>query len=214
MFATILLTSALVTSTAQADCAWPPKIESGVVAVHGLVTNRSSFDLSQIRDLARKSGAALPHPPFGFYMASFGHDLAIRLDQRSAPDRGSCGFAVIITVRLALVNRTVEIARDLSPGSCLYEKVVQRYHKDAAADDAVLSRYVQLVTQALRESWPGIEDLLAVSKTFEEAGIRRLVEPLVDKALQDIEEVRREAMTGSNTDGEPGSLTELCTPSL
>jgi hypothetical protein len=118
MLTTILLSSTLLTGAAPSDCAGPPTVASGVVAVHGLVGERSSFSLAQLREMAQRSGAAERHPVFGFYKASFGHDLAIRMEQHINPATGQCGFVVTVTARLILMDRVVDIARDLGRTSC------------------------------------------------------------------------------------------------
>lgn len=187
------------------------RVASGVAALHGEVMEAESFSLAEIQDMARRSGAVLAHPPLGFYRADSGYDYQVRTEEQTSPDGTRCGTLTTVTVRLLLVNRTVQIARDLRERGCDRDVVARHYLKHAAADDRVLSRHVQDLHQALVAAWPVIQKRLPASGTPDEVALRQAVEPVVVRSMAVAEQAQRAALAEVDTSGEVRALASSCT---
>lgn len=212
MLHTVLLSSMLLASSAAAGtCSEPPKVAFGVTALHDGVAEGASYSLAEIQALARRSGAAAGrHPPLGFYVSSLAHDVVIRTERRTSPDGSRCGFLTVVTLRLALVNRAVEVAQDFRDRPCLYEAALRHYRKHAAADDAALSRLVGIANETMTAAWPGIEAELGGSGAADEEAVRRVVEPVVGPMLDKVERTRAEAIAAADSREEVETLAKAC----
>lgn len=209
MMDALVLVSALVMVGAD-RCAEPPRVASGVAALHGEVAEAESFSLAEIQDMARRSGAVLAHPPLGFYKADSGHDYQIQTEEQTSPDGTRCGTLTTVTVRLLLVNRTVEIARDLRERGCDRDAVSRHYLKHGAADDRALSRHVQDLHQALVAAWPVIRERLPAVGVPDEAALRQAVEPVVASSMAAAEQAQKAALAAVDSDAEVRALVSSC----
>ena len=213
MLHTALLSVVLVAGTPGEACSEPPRAAWGVVALHGAVSEDASLPLAEIREMARRRNLAPAHPPLGFYMNSFAHDLIVRTDRRNSPDGSRCGYVTTVTVRLALLDRVIEVARDLKGDSCTYEAVLRHYYKHATAYDAALSLYVTLLRYELTEAWPRLEGTLGTSGKPDETVIREAIEPVVGRVLSDVEQVRTKAIAAVDSGREVERLAAACSRS-
>lgn len=84
MLDAFVLASALV-AVAAGRCAEPPRIASGVAALHGEVAEAESFKLSEIEEMARQSGAVLAHPRSASTWPASGTTTRSAASSRSAP---------------------------------------------------------------------------------------------------------------------------------
>lgn len=200
----------LVASLGPAGCAEPPRIASGVAALHGEVIESEAFPLADIQDLARRSGKALAHPPLGFYASGFGHTYDIRTVTETSPDSARCGTLTTVTVRLVLIDRAVVIASDLRERGCDREAVARHYLKHAAADDKALSQGVQILNKALLAAWPAIREQVSRSGAPEEADLRRAIEPIVARSMSAIDRVRAAAGAEVESAAEVLALASAC----
>lgn len=214
MLGTLVLASAFVASGANA-CKEPPRIASGVSALHGEIVEAESFTLAELQDMAQRSGAVLCcavllHTPLGFYTASFGHDYQVRSETQTSDDGTRCGTLTTITVRLMLVNRAVVVARDLRERGCDRDAVARHYTKHALADDQALSRHVPILHQALVAAWPAIRERLASSGPTDEASLRQVIEPVVAQLVDVAEKDRMASIAAVDSGGEVLALTSAC----
>lgn len=111
-----------------------------------------------------------------------------------------------MTVRLSLVDRVIEVASDLEGRGCSLPAVLRHYRKHAAADDVVLSQFVQVTTRALRDAWPKMQDRLGPNGGNDELGLRSIVETVLDRTLHDYKRVRTGALAAVDTSEEMESL--------
>ena len=192
-------------------CAEPPRIASGVAALHGGVTETESFTLAEIREMARRSGKALAHPPLGFYITNFGHAYDTRTVTETSPDGARCGTLTTVTVRLVLTDRAVVVASDLREHGCDREAVARHYRKHAAADDEAVSEGVQVLNKDLIAAWPAIQGRLPPSGAPDGADLRAAIEPVVAKSMAGVERMRAEATAKVDTADEVLALASLCT---
>lgn len=195
-------------------CAEPPRIGSGVAALHGEVLESETFTLAEIREMARRSGQALAHPPLGFYIAGFGHGYDVRTVVETSPDGARCGTLTTVTVRLVLTDRAVVLARDLSEHGCDREAVARHYRKHAAADDRAVSEGVQVLNKALAAAWPVIRERLPLSGAPDEADLRAVMEPVIAKPMAAVEQGRAAAIAKVDTAEEVLALTSSCVTRL
>lgn len=188
------------------SCTEPPRIASGVIAFHGSIDDKSDYSRSDIRELAQKSGKPLPHAPLGFYIGSIGHDVMVRTERQASPDGSRCDYLTTVTVRISLVNRVIQIANDVDAGGCKRNVVLNHYRKHAAADDRVLSQYVQTVNKALRDAWPQMSGKLNPSGHPDEDGIREIAESVINQASDDFKSIRADAAAAVDSPSEVKSL--------
>lgn len=116
-----------------------------------------------------------------------------------------------VTVRLVLVDRVLEIVRDLGERGCDRDAVVRHYRKHAAADDQALSRHVQGLNQALTAAWPVIRERLPASGDPDEAALRQTVEPVVTRSMDAAGQARRAALGEVDSAAEVVALASACT---
>lgn len=192
-------------------CAEPPRVASGVAALHGGVTEAESFTLAEIREMARRSGKALVHPPLGFYITNFGHAYDTRTVTETSPDGARCGTLTTVTVRLVLTDRAVVVASDLHEYGCDREAVARHYRKHAAADDQAVSEGVQVLNKDLIAAWPAIQGRLPPSGAPDAADLRAAIEPVVARSMAGVERMRAEATAKVDTADEVLALASLCT---
>jgi len=99
----ILLLATTVFTAGAGRCTEPPRIASGVAALHGQVVEAESFTVAELRDMARQRGAAMAHAPLGFYAAKFGHGYQVHTETQASADGTQCGTLTTVTVRLVLI---------------------------------------------------------------------------------------------------------------
>ncbi len=191
-------------------CAEPPRIASGVTALHGEVVESEAFTLAEIQEMARRSGQALAHPPLGFYIAGFGHGYDVRTVVEASPDGARCGTLTTVTVQLVLTDRAVVLARDLREHGCDREAVARHYRKHAEADDKAVSEGVQVLNNALSAAWPIIRERLHLSGAPDEADLRAVMEPLIARPMVAVEQGRAAAPAKVDTAEEVLALTSAC----
>lgn len=175
------------------SCMEPPRIASGVLAYHGPVEERADYDLAQIRKLAKRSDKPLPHAPLGFYIGALSQKVVVGTERQASPDGSRCDYLTTVTVRLSLVDRLIEVAADLDGNDCKRAVVLKHYQKHAAADDRVLSLYVQTVNKVLRDAWPLMAAKLNPLGYPDENGIRQVVHDVLNRVFEKYEPIREEA---------------------
>jgi len=208
MHPSILLQLLWLAGSPSAGCTEPPRIASGVLAYHGPVEERSDYDLSQIRELANRSDRPLQHAPLGFYIGSLSQDITVGTERQTSPDGSRCDYLTTVTVRLSLVDRVIQVAADLDGKGCERGAVLEHYQKHAAADDRVLSQYVQAMNKGLKDAWPLMAAKLSPSGHPDEDGIRQVVQDVLNRAFKDYKPVRAEA--NAAVDGPAEIATLVC----
>lgn len=208
MHPNILLQLLWLAGSPSVGCTEPPRIASGVLAYHGPVTERSDYDLSQIRELANRSNRPLQHAPLGFYIGSLSQDIIVGTERQASPDGSRCDYLTTVTVQLSLVDRVIQMATDLDGNGCELPAVLKHYQKHAAADDRVLSQYVQAVDKGLKDAWPLMAAKLSPPGHPDEDGIRQVVQNVLNRVFKDYKAVRAEA--NAAVDGTAEVATLVC----
>lgn len=204
---TTLLQLLWLTGAPPGSCTEPPRIASGVLALHGPVDEKSDYRLADIRELAQRSGKPLPHAPLGFYIAGLGHEIVVGTERQASPDGSRCDYLTTVTVRLSLVNRVIQVAADLDANGCNRDVALNHYLKHATADDRVLSQYVQTVNRALRDAWPQMSAKLHPSGHPDEDGVRQIAENVINQASDDFKPIRADAIATVDSPTEVKAVT-------
>jgi hypothetical protein len=189
----------LLTSVPTSTCT--PKIDVAVIAEHLPPAIRSTYDLDEIRELAKRSGRPLRHETLGFYLSTFGYNVGVDIKKGV----GSECDVVIAQVRLILDGRLIEIPKDLESLSCQRDVVVSHYMLHAQFDDKALSVYANRAHERLRTSRlgdPGQADLRDTTA----AAIRKVM----DEVLQSYDQDRGNALAAADNATELNRLSGAC----
>jgi len=144
---TAMLTAALSVLASVSVCSGPTHATYDVVAAHGPVDVSTDMTLAQIAELANRTGRIGRHLPFGFYVGGFGYTA---ITDVSVPSKTECSEQVRVTVALMLVDRHIEIGKELKANPCLFSLVRDHYRRHAASDDAVLTEFARSLEAALK----------------------------------------------------------------
>lgn len=207
MLSSTTLAVSMLLGISAPSCSGAHALEVGVVAVHQPIAEGEALRVADVEELARRSGRALRHRPLGFYTGGFGQTILIDREVRTAQS-GECSNVTIVTVQLFLTNRVIEVANDVVAVGCQREVVWDHYRKHAAADDVVLSQYVQPVTIALRQAWSEMQDLLPPDGNTDTERLKNVVQIVLEKELQDYDQIRAKALT--DVDNTPNIDELLC----
>lgn len=191
----------ILTGTAEAraetSCS-APTTSFAVTAEHYPPMVKSSLTSEELRDLAGHSPRKSPHPPLGFYVATFGYGVEV-LPQ----DAQQCAAAV--TVRLFLAPRLIEIGTD---GPCRPEIVAEHYLLHARQDDLLLSRYAEQAREMLDHLKP--VGSRTDGEITERDAVVRSVTTALDRLLQPYNEERQQALGAADTAEALARLNQGC----
>ncbi len=179
---------------------------SGVLAYHGPIEERADYDLVTIRRLAQRSDKPLPHAPLGFYIGTLSQDVVVETERQASPDGSKCEYLTTVTVRLSLVDRVIEVAADLDRNGCKRAAVLKHYRQHAAADDRVLSIYVQTVNKVLRKAWSRMAAKFSPLGQPDDDGIRRVVQGILGQGAKFYKSIHTEADAAVDSSAEVESL--------
>ena len=164
-------------ASVEAVCPAPREVTIAVAAIHNPAPVRNNLNLAQIEELQRSAGADISHQAPGIYRSSFGYTVEVR------PVGTPCATSVGVTVRLGLFDRQIQIARDLTGDLCIARVARAYYGLRAAADDAVLSKFVVRLKSVLQPSGILVPDAsLAPGDTLQK-DIEARVRAAVDEEL-------------------------------
>ena len=203
MVTATLLTAALSMLAPIAACFAPTHALYDVAAVHGPVDVSTDLTLAQIAELADRTGRVGRHPPLGFYTGGVGFIVSTDISARSETD---CSRPVRVTVKVMLVNRHIEIGKELVANPCLFSVVRDHYRRHAASDDAVLTEFARKLGATLQHlPLPS----LAHDPTLAEEDQRRMekaVTSAIDPQLEWLDATRANARDQVDTDEEVKKL--------
>lgn len=205
MIGTALALAAPLLLPVSACTAAPPVVY--VVASHGPVAVAADFTLGQLAEMAARTGRAGKHPPLGFYFAQFGYTISL-----GPADRRPGGCARPATVKVMLLNRRIELGKEISPPACL-AAAREHYLRHAATDDAILTQFAG----ALRAAFPRISlpppGTDSGGRESDPAALEHAVRAVVDRGLQSLDAARAAAPKQVDTPEEVERLALACEPS-
>jgi hypothetical protein len=204
-----LLLAVSLTRPAAAACEGGTRPSIHVVAESTSVSVAADFRLPEISDLARRVGEPLTMAPLGFYTSTVLHKISVQVEPGPT---ARCEENTQIDLTIRLVNRRIEIAREIQQQSCRYPTVLRHYQKKAAADRAAFATYVNTVVTALRSTpLPMIQaDMDHASMAEARQKLEQWVEDVVDRKGQSLQQARRAAFQAVDTADEMRQLAESC----
>lgn len=186
-------------------CSGPTHAAFDVVAVHGPVGTSTDLTLAQISELAGRTGRVGRHRPLGFYIGTFGYTVRTDLGARAEVD---CSESVHVTVTVMLVDRHIEIGKDLLADPCLLPVVRAHYQRHAASDDAILTEFATGLGAALqRIRLPPLTHDPALAA--EDSGrVKKVASSIISLGLKSLDAARADARDGVDTAEETDRLKE------
>jgi hypothetical protein len=205
--AAVLMTALIVLAPASA-CPGPTHATVDVWAVHGPVDIATDMTLAQIAELANRTGRIGRHPPLGFYIGGFGYTA---ITDVSVPSKTECSEQVRVTVTLMLVDRHIEIGKELKANPCLFSLVRDHYRRHAASDDAALAEFARTLEVALQGiSLPPLEHDPALAEA-DRRKVEESVTSAINRQLDGLDAARANARDQVDTDEEVEKLkAEQC----
>ncbi|MBB2165205.1 hypothetical protein HLH26_11800 [Gluconacetobacter sp. 1b LMG 1731] len=97
------------------------------------------FNLSQLKAIKEKADPSMARPLYGFYI----HALKIKLETIKGKP----------FLYIGLVDRKIEVARDLDGGQCLFDNVVTHYRKHADAAENLLEQETADISRHFAIAW-------------------------------------------------------------
>ena len=190
-------------------CEGLPGADIQVIAKSEPSVLASDLSLSEIDQLARHTGYVGKGPRLGFYFGHFSDNVSIGVGPEP---KSNCAGHIQVEVHMLLVDRHIEIGRELRQQPCLFEVVRQHYEKKATADEMVLAQYVAVVTKALHSTpLPAMR----ISQDHPPEGaareqIKRWATTLVEQNLQSFHDARIVAQEAVDTPEELKRLGRAC----
>lgn len=199
--------------TALAACEISSKGDIHVVAEPAPVKAATNFSLDQIAELAGGTGNAGAGKPLGFYTGRFLDTMSVSLE--TGPEV-RCTRHVRIEIVMRLVDRRIEIGRELRQRPCLFSAAMQHYEKKAKADEVVFAQYVKSTAVTLEGTpLPAVavqpdQPLDATSRMQ----IEQWVKTMVDQVQEPFHSTRLAAQQGVDTPQEMKRVSDACTTGI
>lgn len=194
-----LLTAALSMLARASACPGPPRATFDVVTLRSPVDVSENFTLAQLAELASRTGRIGRHPPLGFYIAGFGYRVTTDV---SVPRGAECSERVRVTVTLRLVDRHIEIGKEVRANPCLFSLVRDHYRRHAASDEAALAEFARALEAALQGiSLPPLGHDPALAEE-DRRRVEAAVASAIDRRLGALDAARANARDQVDTDKE------------
>ncbi|MHB8887085.1 MAG: hypothetical protein ACYC5H_18750 [Methylovirgula sp.] len=176
--------------------ACPQSVHVGVGVGREPITIHTDFTLNEIGALATRNGRPANHRPLGFYLGRIAYK--INWHQEASTVSG-CPSIIWIRASIALVDRKIEIARDLIGDSCLYQRALRHYTAHANADEAAFKQFVTAVETELKKSSISLSN----SHVFDHGPIGNKIEKsmrlIINRVLRPLDEIRSAAQKSVDT---------------
>jgi hypothetical protein len=190
-------------------CEGLPDADIQVIAKSEPAVLTSDLSLSEIDQLARQTGYVGKGPRLGFYFGHFSDKVSIGVEPEPKSD---CARHIQVEVHMLLVDRHIEIGRELKQQPCLFEVARQHYEKIATADEMAFARYAAVVTTALHSTRLPAMSVSGDHPPDEAAReqIKRWTATLVEQNLQSFHDARIMAQQAVDTPEELKRLERAC----
>lgn len=151
-----LLASVTPVLAQQADgCSAPPLAIDVTPIASPTATVDDSLSREEIRARRMARGALQASElTFGYYEASAGHKYEAELVTHGLASGNVCLAVKELRVRFGIEERRILVARGLSSAACLRNHVTGHERRHAAADDALVARFLPRVRTYLANAWP------------------------------------------------------------
>ncbi len=157
------------------------------------VTIRTDFRLNEIMAQAARAGKSPAHRPLGFYLGR----VAYKINWHEARSRiHGCPAVIRISASVALIDRQIEIGRELVADPCLYERALLHYTKHASVDEATVNQFVDRLKVALNEPMAKPDGSDHARQADE---IEKSMRIVIDRALQRLDNMRATSQKSVDT---------------
>jgi hypothetical protein len=191
--AVLLAAACILPANDVRACETAPDLRIEVTMRFDAPAVRSDYSLSDIADLARRSGRATEHKVFGFYTGEFGYDIDIAPDENAA-----CPPRIDATVTLRLFQRLIEIGREAAANDCLNAISVTHYQHLAAVDQQVVTDFSAKVALAMNEASTEIAGARPARDGGHFTTLREHLAGVVERAIAGIRDARQASQTANN----------------
>ena len=189
-----------------AACATPPRTQVVVTAGVDPWHIGPTVDSAQLDRMAKQTGIAGRHQPYGFYSATVAYAVAADIGNTASD---ICRGPIVIHLTMRLTNRHIGVAGDIPAGSCRFGRIAAHYRHHAEADQAVFQRYV-LKVEAVLDELP-TPALVAASRAGHGTDhIPAVVDAVIEPVLARMDAARTAARQAVDTPDEVENLEQPC----
>ena len=184
-----------------------PSAKALVVAGIGPLVISTDLDAAQLAQMSRKADQVGKHPPYGFYLGAVAYEIAVDVGGDS---QDLCKKPIIIRVTMRLIDRHIEVAKDMKSDPCRFQKVVAHYRHHTDADMAVFQRYALKVSVTLTHlSASSVAD--AYVTNHPRRNIARIAQTMIEPVLRAMDAARDAEPLAVDTPAEVEELESACT---
>jgi hypothetical protein len=187
----------------------PARAVFSIQALHEPVDVGSNFTLSEIARLAEQTGWTGNHIPLGFSIARTGYALSLTVD---AIAEAVCVEPVQVAVSIKLMDRHIEIAKDLAGDPACVPLARHHYILQAASNDAVLTQFMEELNSVLSQlTLPNLQHDVARADEDGER-IDQMIRAAIDRVWPSLSVAMRAAAAGVDSPDEIAGLVHACLP--
>ncbi|MHB8886550.1 MAG: hypothetical protein ACYC5H_15995 [Methylovirgula sp.] len=171
------------------------------------VTIRTDLTLNEIGALAARSRRPASHRSLGFYLGRIAYKISWH---QEASNVSGCPSIIWIRASIALVDRKIEIARDIIGDPCLYQNAVLHYAKHASADEEAFEQFVAAVGTELKKSSISLGNSPALDHGPIGNKIEKSMRLIINRVLRPLDAVRSAAQNSVDTPAQIRLMNAAC----
>jgi len=122
----------------------------------------------------------------------------------------ACYYLTSLDVSFGYSERSVEIAREVPQGSCMYAKILEHEHKHVAVDDAILRDNLSYVTAQLQDFADGIGPLRVASEVEANRQVAQMMKNPLGRILKHVWKIESAAQDQVDTEAEYARVENAC----
>ncbi len=193
----------------EAGCPAPAKAAFSLEALHEPVDVQMNFTLPEVIGLAEQSGWIGNHTPLGFSIAKTGYSVSLAVDTAVET---ACSDPIHVAVIVKLMERHIEVAKDLAADPNCLALARHHYILLAASDDAVLTQFAEELNPVLsRLTLPNLQHDPARADE-DRTRIDQVIRTAIDRVWPSLPVAMRAAAKGVDTPDEIAGLAQACRP--
>ena len=157
---------------------------------------RTDFRLDELSEQAHRSGRRASHRPLGFYLGRIAYEIKW---QQMLPNISGCPSVIEVRASLALVDRKIEIGRDLDGDPCLYQRALLHYSRHSVADEEVFNEFIDAIRIQLNDSSTALSNSQGPSLGREGDRLEKAMRSVIGNALLLLDKTRSAAQSSVDT---------------
>ena len=147
--------------------------------------SKSSRALSSVPGRAPLPAGSSGGRVLGLALAQFGERQQMSVSTQTLANGSVCASVASVRVTFGFESRRVFVARELPPGSCIYNEVQSHEMKHVRADEELLRRYLPRVDERLRVELRRMSPMRAANGQQAVGAIRNRIEQLLRGMLDE-----------------------------